>query len=433
MPKKPKENFIDIVPASGKRIISDVVSAPKKEITSQFFKEPPPTIKFSKPGRRRGKKGRIIFMVLAVLAVFILASIFFAKMEVALTPKTASWQIEKTLILKRSGGEASPAFRTLALPDARSGSFNATEKRTEDAKAGGIAVIFNKSKDAQVLIASTRLEAPNGNIYRIPKTIVVPAAKSESGGLVPGSKEVAVLADKPGSAYNLGLADFTLPGLKDSPKYELIFGRSKTEMSGGSEGAQTVIGKNDRNAALASLAEEAKKEAVSLILKKIPQEEFLLQESIEYAVLKEGSVPAAGAIADNFIFNTEGEIRAATISRSELETALLEGSPQLASFGGATVRIKNLENLDIKLINYKFDAPSFTVQVSGVAEAEAMLDQTAVKNKIIEKGISSASELLSEYPYISRAEISFKPFWIGLFYKKPPQDPSRIDIVLKES
>ncbi|MDP3934646.1 MAG: hypothetical protein Q8Q46_00245 [Candidatus Giovannonibacteria bacterium] len=433
MPKKTRENFIDIVPASGKRVISDVVSAPKKEITSQFFKEPLPTIKFSKQTGRRWKKGRAVFIALTVLIFFISGSMFFAKMEVALAPKTASWRIEKTLILKRTGEKAFPVFRTLALPDARSGSFNATEKRTDDAKAGGIAVIFNKSKDAQVLIASTRLEAPNGNIYRIPKTIVVPAAKSESGELVPGSKEVAVLADKPGSAYNLGLADFTLPGLKGGTKYELIFGRSKTEMSGGSEGAQTVIGKNDRDTALAGLIEEAKKEAVSLILEKIPREEFLLQASIEYAALKEESVPAAGAVSDNFTFNLEGEIRAATMSRSELETALLKDSPQLAGFGGAMVRIKNLENLDIKLINYKFDATSFTIQVSGEAEAEAVLDQTAVKNKIIEKGISSASALLGEYPYISRAEISFKPFWIGLFYKKPPTDPARIDIVLKGS
>lgn len=433
MPKKSKESFIDIVPASGKRVISDVVMAPKKEITSQLFKEPPPTIKFSRQSGRESKKGRAVFIVLAVLIIFALGGIFFAKMAVTLAPKTASWQIEKTLILKRSQDPVFSVFRTLALPDVRNGSFKATEKRTEDAKAGGIVVIFNKSKDAQVLIASTRLEAPNGNIYRIPKTIVVPAAKLQSGKLIPGSKEVAVLADKPGADYNLGLADFTLPGLKDGPKYELIFGRSKTEMSGGSEGAQTVVGKNDRDLALAGLLDEAKKEAVSLILKKIPQEEFLFPASVEYAALKEVSVPAVGAVAGNFTFNMEGEIRAATISRSELETALLKDSPQLAGFGGAPLRIKNLENLNIKLINYKFDASGFTVQVSGEAEVEAVLDQAAIKNKIIEKRISSASALLGEYPYISRAGISFKPFWIGLFYKKPPTDPARIDIILKGS
>ena len=431
MQKQSKENFIDIVPASGKRVISDIVSAPKKEITSQFFKEPSPTIKVLKQRGRRGKRGWVTFIILVVLTVFILGSMFFAEMEVTLTPKTASWQIEKTLILKRYQDQAPPVFRTLTLPDIRSGLFKATEKRTEDAKAGGVVVIFNKSRDAQVLIASTRMEAPNGNIYRIPKTIVVPAAKSESGKLTPGSKEIAVLADKPGALYNLGLADFTLPGLKGTLKYELIFGRSKTEIQGGSEGEQVVVGKNDRDAALAGLVNEAQKEAVSIILKKIPQEEFLLPASVEYIALKEESNPVAGAVADNFTFDMEGEIRAATMSRSELETDLLKDNPRLAGFNGATVRIKNLENLNIKLINYKFDVPSFTIQVFGMAEVEVVLDQVAVKNKIIEKDISSASTLLGEYPYISRAEINFKPFWIGLFYKKPPKDPSRIDIILR--
>ena len=431
MQKKSKESFIDIVPSSGKRVISDVVMAPKKEITSQLFKTPPPTIKFSKQGGRRGKKGRRAFIILAVLIIFALGSIFFAKMEVTLTPKTASWKIEKTLILKRSQDPIFSVFRTLALPDTRSGSFVATERRTEDAKAGGIVVIFNKSKDAQVLIASTRLEAPNGNIYRIPKTIVVPGAKSQSGQSVPGSLEVAVTADKAGANYNLGLTDFTLPGLKGGSKYELIFGRSKIEISGGSEVARIVIGKSDRDSALASLIEKAKKEAISLILKKIPQEEFLLPASVEYAALKEESIPAVGVAADNFTFNMEGEIRAATMSRSELETALLKDNALLSSFDGAPLRIKNLDKLNIKLINYKFDVSSFTIQISGTAEVEAVLDQAAIKNKIIEKGIVGASAVLSEYAYISRAEISFKPFWTGLFYKKPPKDPNRIDIILR--
>src|SRR3989338_5149925 len=231
--------------------------------------------------------------------------------------------------------------------------------------------------------------------------------------------------------FNPGKVKSVSPRLKGGSKYELIFGRSKIEISGGSEGARIVIGKSDRDSALASLIEKAKKEAISLILKKIPQEEFLLPASVEYAALKEESIPAVGVAADNFTFNMEGEIRAATMSRSELETALLKDNALLSSFDCAPLRIKNLDKLNINLINYKFYISIFTIQISGTAEVEAVLDQAAIKNKIIEKGIVGASAVLSEYAYISRAEISFKPFWTGLFYKKPPKDPNRIDIILR--
>lgn len=427
MPGKNKESFVERVPASGKRVVSDVVIAPKKEITSQFFKEPPRIIK---PARRYSgvpRTGRFIFAVLVLLALAVLIGAIFGRVEMAVSPKTLSVQIDKTVPLSKLPAGGFLVFRTLTLPHKESGSFASTEKKTQAQKAQGAVAIFNESKDAQVLIASTRLETLDGKIYRIPKTIVVPGAKAQGGKTTPGSLDVTVFADKPGAEYNIGLSDFTLPGLKDSPKYELVFARSKTEMSGGASGEQIVVGESDKDAALTVLALRAREAAPELISRKIPKEEFLIIQSVEHVVVKENSNPPAGSPAERFDFGIEGEIRGASVARRSLEEALLKNLTELGVFGGAMARIKNLEKLPMKLIGYKFDAQSFTLHVGGTAEIEAIVDTQAVKSAVLESGARGAVARLSSSPAISRVEARFKPFW----WRRTPSDPARIDIVFK--
>lgn len=415
-----------------KRVITDIMAAPKKEIVSELFREPKPSMKRA---RSSGKKSAGRFLGGALLLLFVLAlwSFAFARMEVRISPKALSMDINKTILLNKNPGNHVLLFRTLTLADAREGRFSATENLSGATKAGGTVVIFNKSKDAQVLIASTRLEAPNGNIYKIPKTIVVPGAKQQNGESVPGSKETEAVADQPGENYNLGLSDFTLPGLRGSPRYELVFARSKTEIVGGGNANQIVVGRGDRDAALAELISRGRKEAENAILKKMPPGEFLLAPSVEYVVLSESSSPALGAAAESFSFKIEAEARAATINRDELEAALLQGVPEAASLGGSKMRIKNLEQLGFRMNGYKFDADKFNLEISGRAELEAELDEAAVKNTIAERDIRDATGVLSAFPDISRAEVRFKPFWIKLIYPQLARNPGRIDIILPGS
>src|SRR3989338_1411281 len=204
-----KENFNpNIVPSSGKRIISDVIVTPQKEIASRFFREPNPIIKPRAPKRRIGQKKA--FFSFMILLVFLLGwGTLGARMEVILSPKIVAAPVDKALALTKIQGNGKLVFRTLSLPDARSGEFKATEKKSQESRAEGIVVIFNKAKESQVLIASTRLESSDGKIYSIPRTIVVPASKQEGGKTIPGSVEITVMADKNGNEYNFGLSDFT--------------------------------------------------------------------------------------------------------------------------------------------------------------------------------------------------------------------------------
>ena len=398
-----------------KRVLNDVVA-------KEFFREPVPVLKQS-ANKKKSKTRAYLFIFICLAAAASFWIFFGRKTIVTVSPKRFAIEINKSL---------QPVFKTIEIPDSHSDIFEATKKISRDKFANGTISIFNKSKDAQVLIASTRLEASNGNIYRIPKTIVVPGAKLQGGKSVPGSLNVAVAADKPGAEYNAGLLDFTLPGLKGSPKYELVFGRSKTEMTGGSSGEQRIVGRGDVDDALTKLLAKARFGAEAVIIKKLPEGEFFIPASLEYIVKKESAVPPVGENADKFEFRIDGVARGVIINKKVLIKALIGDSPLIQDpFLAGLADIKNLDKLSIKISGYKFGGPLFTLAVSGQAEVELTLDTQSIKETIVSQNIESAATLLETFPQIARAEITQKPSWLRLFLNTPPQDPSRIDIIFE--
>jgi len=417
---------------AAKKIISDMVLPQKKEITAQLFREPPPTIKHPSPQKNRRWGRRAVFIAAALLLVFFASSVLGAKMQVSIAPKRSVIDADQTITLSQNpAGEEELKLKKFSVVLAKKMVFPATDKTAETAKAEGIIAVFNKGKDAQVLIAPTRFESPDGKIYRIPAGIVVPASKTDNGKIIPGSKETKVIAEKAGPEYNIGLSDFTLPALKGSPKFNLIFGRSKTEMKGGSSGERIVVGKEDKSAALAKLAGEAKTEAGALAKSKLPQNEFLVAPTVEYVLSKETVSPEVGQTAKEFEIALEGEVKGISVGRAELESFLIKKYPQL---NGDTrnLKIKNLDALSVKISGYKFDLPAFKMQISGKTEVEGSVDIDAIRDGVAERKLFNPSDILSAYPGLSRAEVKYKPFWSVLFKSYTFSRPDAIDIILEE-
>ena len=102
--------------------------------------------------------------------------------------------------------------------------------------SGKITVYNNYSSAPQKLIANTRFQTSDGKIYRIKGAISVPGM---------GVTEATVYADRAGEEYNIGPADFTIPGLKGGPRFEKVFAKSKSAMSGGTSGNVRIVKKED--------------------------------------------------------------------------------------------------------------------------------------------------------------------------------------------
>ncbi|KKT41870.1 hypothetical protein A2W54_00310 [Candidatus Giovannonibacteria bacterium RIFCSPHIGHO2_02_43_13] len=431
-----------------KKIISDVIikrvqrpvpkKYPEKEIEPSYAKPQfkPISTKFQNESGFKSWRiaGIAVFAVVFSVTAVILIALRLSRIELVLTPKSTIVAVNKSVMLSRSAGVNSVEFSTLALPYPMSGSFASEEKKSIENKARGTVVIFNKSsKDPQVLIASTRIESPEGKIYRIPSTIIIPGTKVEGGKIIPGSKEVDVAADKPGAEYNIGLTDFTIPGFKGSPKFESVFARSKTEMSGGYVGNSQIITKNAVDAAVAELVSEANKNLKNIISKKLPEDSMFLSGSEEFAVISVETNPKLGMpISDGRKFEVKlnAEARGTIVKETDLAKMLLKNDVDLASLGGGEIRIKNINELDIKLLGYKFDATSLKMEVKGNATVEAAIDIDYTKNKLMNNRIGNSGDVLNLFPAVFRAELKYHPFWAGSLPggMLNPMSRGRIDI-----
>jgi len=439
-----------------KRIISDVIIKrtqpkpapvlpsvetllPEKEIVQPYSKSKFKPIS-SKAEARSVFKGLRVTGIVLFLAVFFATAVILitfksSRVEVRMTPKSAELTVNRTFVLSRSGAAGAIEFGTLALSYPMSGSFASGEKKSTETKAEGTVVIFNKSsKDPQVLITSTRLESPDGKIYRIPSTVIIPGLKVENGKQIPGSKEVSVIADKAGTEYNIGLTDFTIPGFKGSPKFETVFARSKTDMSGGYVGNSQIVTKNAVEAAAAELISEANKNLKNIISKKLPAGSVLLPGSEEYFILSTEVNPKIGSplpAGQKFEIKLNAEARGAMIKEADLAKAVAKNDLDPASLGGGDFRILNLGELDLKLSGYKYEGETMRADVKGKVKMEAAIDIENAKNILMKSGVDNGAGVLGLFSAISRAELKYHPFWAGFLPGKlldPMSYSGHIDI-----
>src|SRR3989344_6529655 len=188
-------------------------------------------------GGRGGKWPLVVGIGVAVAVLGIGLSVFFSGATVFATPRQEAVTVNGTFTAVKESKPGELQYETMTLSKETSLSVSATGEKHVERKASGNIVIYNNyNSESQRLIKNTRFETPEGLIYRVDKSVTVPGRKSEGGVAAPGSMEITVYADQPGSSYNIGLTDFTIPGLKGDPRYEKFYARSKTPMTGGVSG-----------------------------------------------------------------------------------------------------------------------------------------------------------------------------------------------------
>lgn len=128
-------------------------------------------------------------------------------------------------------------------------------------KATGTVVIYNSSNTtSQKLAINTRLETPDGHIFKTNNAVTVPSVSVKNGKKIAGSVEVGVTADQPGDDYNLGLKDFAIVGFKGTDNYTIFYARSKTPLTGGFVGTIPSIDKKELEKTVTSLKKDIESE-----------------------------------------------------------------------------------------------------------------------------------------------------------------------------
>lgn len=413
-------------PSGGKRVFTDI-APPKKVVATQIFKEPAPRIQRpERPVMRPREKRRFPKKILGwgLLTLFVMGgaalwSIGHARMSIVVTPKHVDAQLDALIPVAR-GSEDHP-LRLIADSVTKQGTFRGNvSKASVQEKARGSIVIFNKATEApQALVANTRFMAPDGKIYRIPEAVTVPGYKKDGAKIIPGSKEVVVVADKAGVEYNIGLVDFTIPGFQGSPKYKTIIARSKTEMTGGFSGERPVVNPDDVEKATLKLKAESEEKAYSMLQAKADPGSIIVKPTVQFVVTDIKTDIPPGSTDGTFTISLSGEARGAFVSEDDVIRSL----PKTIAIPGP-LHVTNMSNLSYTFDGYAYDAQQATLRISGTASAESVVDTATIKKAVLTGKLAKSADILRNFAQLAEVTVQFRPFW----FRYVPLDESRIDI-----
>lgn len=415
--------FQDIVPPE-KRTIRNV--APVHHNSRRPVQQVRPPRRRS-PISLKSKRFPIKIWVVGLLSIFILFFIFsflFAGAKVIVLPKQNQAFVDAQFEALREAPAGMLAYENMSIEKIGFKSISATGEEEVEIKASGKIVIFNNHDSAsQRLIKNTRFETPDGLIYRIDKSIVVPGRKTTDGRVVPGSIEATVYADEPGEGYNIGLTDFTIPGFKGSPRFEGFFARSKTSITGGFVGKRLVV----EEKALKDAKEEIQTNLKSVLLNEAFAQKpdgFYLYEDTIFVDFE--SLPSIDK-GESVEIQEKGILYGVLFKEDDFAQYLAQNT--LGSYDDSLIELINAADLVLTTFEKENARPweedSFTFVINGTADFVWFFDEEQLKSDLLGRSKDALATILSGYPSIDQAEVILRPFWKRTF----PEKASKIKII----
>jgi hypothetical protein len=384
-------------------------------------------------GRKKGGvlglslKWWLFIALVAGLIVFVLVWSLFSSAVVRVVLSQQTTSINDTFKAVRVGdADGDVTYQIVKLQETAAADVQPTGEDTVVEKASGDIVVYNEHGEKMTLIVNTRFQSPDGKIYRVDRAITVPGAtKDASGNIIPGSIEVTVYADEPGEAYNIGLVDFTVPGLLGTELYDRVYARSKTEMTGGFNGVLKFASEDDVERAATQLQQQVREKLMTSIGSAIEDERVLYQDAI-FMTFKT-NVPTDVSANGMLAVEEVGTLQAFVFDRKELSSAI--ANKTLSSYDQSPVLVQNLDEL-----NFVFeDKDSFDVNIneqyvftlSGDPHIVWEIDAMSLRNDLAGLSEDDIQSIMGGYSKsIRKIEADIKPFWRSSF----PDNPDAIEI-----
>lgn len=360
---------------------------------------------------------------------------FLPKAEIIAVPQSSSQSLEMEFDGKTNGadeGERNVPMRLFEREEEIVVTVETSGSSSDNsAKSRGTVIISNAfGPDPQPLVATTRLETKDGKIFRLTKGVTVPGISQVNGKKEPGTVEAEVVADAPGSAYDIGPTSFVIPGFKGAPKYESITAVSKTGMTGGS-----IEKSNDLKTVAAEDIERAKDESQKVFRAKIeegikaslsPGESFL-PRSIEITQVGEPVRPELGVVSTTFDYKARMKARVFVFS----ESVLKEKAAALLKRKASLDDMYELKDISVEYgdASVDFTASIMYIKTRVTALFVAKIDTMALRDEFLGKKPDGIKQVLDKHSEVKKIEITLKP---KLFTVSVPKDASRVKVTVEE-
>jgi hypothetical protein len=384
-------------------------------------------------GQKKSRKRLIISVVLFIVIVgsALGISALTGKTELTIYPINREPNVSAEFIAYPDQRDGSLSYEIMTLEATGESQVTATGQVEVEEQARGTIEIIKQTPGAERLIKNTRFRSPEGLVYRIQESVVVPGAVTDgSGASVPGTIQAEVFADQAGEEYNIEAGvEFDIPGFEEGGFTDLfnsIKARSVTDFVGGFSGPQFQIEPNELSTARQALQMELRDNLLLRIESEKPADFIAFPGAV---AITYNELPAVEYGDDLVTIKEQAILQIPLFNGTEFGSFLAEET--IATYNGSDVRVDNPESLTFNytsattsnsiianatslefrltgrpLLIWEYDEESLTANLAG-------LPKTAINNAI------------TAYPGISAARVHITPFWQRTF----PESPEDITII----
>jgi len=290
-------------------------------------------------------------------------------------------------------------------------------------KARGTIFIYNSfSSKPQVLVATTRFEAPDGKTFRIVNQVTVPGAQIKGNQIIPSSIEADIIADKGGEAYNVGpIPRLTIPGFKGSPRYQGFYGEIKQPTKGGFIGKKAVPTADDLSKAKAETERQLRAGIANEFLASYPKDFKILEGASRVDMVR---INVSDSVDDKGKFGVFGEAKMSALGFKEEDLrGLLES---MAAKNASGTVFKDFQTPEYSNVQPDFNGGNlkFSVSVNEVLWPKFSTEE--FEKTISGKSVVDAQLLISSLPRFTGGKVAIWPIWLG----SVPTDPNKVKIVV---
>ena len=418
-------------PAKQKKASSDVkIHIHRVPEPAQSHMQVTPPVPKKHHRKKRGKWVLITVGVVAVVAVIgYLASTYFSKATFTIVPKVLQVAVNGSFVSQSTATNGNIPYNLVSLHGAATSTIPATDGPSLSTKAQGKVTVYNSfSSSTMRLIAGTRLAGSNGKVYRLTSSVTIPGYTKTVSAVVPGSLSATVVADQPGDSYNISgsdsVSDFKVVAYKGGPKYDAVYARLASSITGGFIGAKKIVSPS----AVASTTANIKAAITSSLLTQIK------------GVLPDGYVMYDGSYVTEFdppvvggndpskaTVSVKGTLYGILFKKSDL-VSKFAGADVVDSFKGFDFTTQGLESLKFSISNLKDFSPAkkglVLIHASGDLKLVGKISVDDLKKKLEGLSLGSTQDVIKSFgPVIESGSGELVPPW-----SKIPSDPSRITI-----
>lgn len=429
-----KKKFMDIIPPNKRSIRNIPLSLHvEDEPTKKNIKEPSKThikelleIEIGDQNNSR-KKSVWILAGLAVVAVGFVVVSKFSNATVTIIKSGQEIPLALDINLAHSSSSSDSVdydVMTLSLSQEipASSVSMATGTAALGTKATGSVTLYNNySTKPQILVKGTRLSSDNGKIYLLTSSVTIPGQSTVKGVVTPGTVVAKIQAEKEGTSYNLTATNFTLPGLKSSPRYKSVYAKSKTAIAGGAAPkSKIVVDKQTLQDMRDSLYDSAMKQ----IAAEKADEYMLIDGATQDSLTVESSSTASLVLSALLIKKSDLALYIQTAKNLDIKISPTNADSVIIDTVNLSLDIPS--SLDISKIT---DLNNFKIALNGTTTINSDFSDNIISNEISGLDGGSARKILMDKVGVKAVNLEIWPWWVSTV----PSNPESIKIKLENN